>query len=94
MENQWVPGEPEPQQGYYLAHNVFGSPSKPRGPCGVRQGKFCQYAAEDTPGYWLEKSMNRMIQRPTRLVSLTLTPPRLQKLGLSHKRNIEPAWSI
>jgi hypothetical protein len=30
MENHWKPGEPAPQQGYYLAHNVFGSPSKPR----------------------------------------------------------------
>ena len=30
MEDHWEPGKPAPQQGYYLAHNVFGSPSVPR----------------------------------------------------------------
>ena len=30
MEYHWPPGEPAPQQGYYLELNVFGSPSKPR----------------------------------------------------------------
>jgi hypothetical protein len=30
MENRWEPGKPAPQRGYYLAHNVFGSPSVPK----------------------------------------------------------------
>jgi len=30
MGNHRKPGDPAPQRGYYLEHNVFGSPSIPR----------------------------------------------------------------
>lgn len=88
MENHSEPGEPAPQQGHYLAHNVFGSPSMPRWVVWCESGETLPVSGR---GYtWrlvgkIDEPVDTATDRARRLVPADTHASSPRKLGLSHK---------
>jgi hypothetical protein len=68
MENHSEPGAPAPQQGYYLAHNVFGSPSTPRWVVWCEAGETLPVSGRGYTWRLIDESEDAATDRARRLV--------------------------